>query len=72
MKNCFEGYITSECKDCKKKFTLKCINNMRQDAIYKLQEMQHTDDLVDLGMEIDRVLRVVEDMKARLEDCDEY
>ena len=55
-----------------KEFTLKCINNDRQDAIYKLQEMQYTDDLVDLGMEIDRVLRVIEDMKVRLECCDEY
>lgn len=55
-----------------KRFTLECINNMRQDAIYKLQEMQYTNDLVDLGMEIDRVQRVIEDMKARLEDCDEY
>lgn len=55
-----------------KKFTLECINNIRQDAIYRLQEMQYTDDLVDLGMEIDRVLRDIEDMKARLENCDEY
>ena len=55
-----------------KDFTLDCIDNARQDAIYLLNEMRHTDDLVDLGMEIDKVLRVIEDMKARLEDCDEY
>ena len=55
-----------------KKYTLGCINEMRQDAIYKLNEMQYTDDLVDLGMEIDRVLRVIENMKKRLEYCDEY
>lgn len=54
-----------------KKFTLECIGNMRQDAIYKLNEMQYTDDLVDLGMEIDRLLRVVEDMKARLQESEE-
>lgn len=55
-----------------KEKTLEVIDNARQDAIYKLQEMASTDDLVDLGMEIDRVLQTIEGMKAQLEACYEY
>ena len=55
-----------------KQKTLDAINNKRQDLMYMLQEMQYTDDLVDLGMEIDRFLNEAESMKAQLEACDEY
>ncbi len=55
-----------------KQKTLDAINNKRQDLMYMLQEMQYTDDLVDLGMEIDRFLNEAESMKKQLEACDEY